>query len=178
MKNLVLGGARSGKSKHAQQLAADTLRQVVYIATATANDEEMANRIAHHRTSRPQNWKLVEEPIHLADTISLYSSPDDCVLVDCLTLWVSNLMFPPTANGSPVNMALFEKETRQLLSLLPTVEGNIILVSNEVGHGVIPLGAETRRYVDEMGFLHQQLAALCDNVILVTAGLPQILKGA
>ena len=177
MKSFILGGARSGKSRYAQQLAADAQRDVIYVATATAGDTEMANRIKHHQSNRPASWELVEEPIFLADTLKQYAVGNRCVLVDCLTLWVNNLMFSCVTDQTPINMAQFKNETQRLLALLPTLECDIIFVSNEVGHGIIPLGATTRCYVDEMGFLHQQLATVCDNVILVTAGLPQILKG-
>ena len=168
MKELILGGARSGKSALAERLAGESGLAVVYIATATAGDEEMAGRIAHHRSRRPAVWKLVEEPLQLAAALRGSAAPDRCLLVDCLTLWLNNVI---------ANEALFQQERTALLEALPGLPGRVILVSNEVGMGIVPLGELTRRYCDEAGRLHQELAQLCDRVTFVAAGLPLILKG-
>lgn len=168
MIDLILGGARSGKSRLAEQRARDSLRPVVYIATAQSRDAEMQNRIAHHRERRPHAWQTVEEPLHLATAIREHARADNLVLVDCLTLWITNLL-------CHANSSLFAREKAALLDVLKQ-QPNIILVSNETGLGVVPLGELTRRFVDETGWLHQELATLADRVTLVVAGLPHLLK--
>lgn len=170
MRSLILGGARSGKSALAERLAAGSGQPVVYLATAQAHDEEMAERIAHHRAQRPAHWRLVEEPLALAAALQRHAAADRCLLVDCLTLWLSNLL------GADDEDAL-AREREALLAALPTLPGRLLLVSNEVGLGVVPMGALSRRFVDEAGRLHQALAAQCDNVYFVAAGLPLALKG-
>ncbi|MEP7044722.1 MAG: bifunctional adenosylcobinamide kinase/adenosylcobinamide-phosphate guanylyltransferase [Dokdonella sp.] len=170
MRSLILGGARSGKSALAEQLASEAAREVVYLATAQALDAEMADRIAHHRARRPSHWRCVEEPVALASTLRAHAREGGCVLVDCLTLWLSNLL-------CDTDLQRYEHERAALLDTLPTLPGEIVLVSNEVGLGVVPLGALARRYVDEAGRLHQALAAHCERVIFVAAGLPLALKG-
>lgn len=170
MHTLILGGARSGKSALAERLASSSAREVVYLATAQALDEEMAARIAHHRARRPAQWQCVEAPLALADALRAYARSDTCVLVDCLTLWLSNLLAQPAA--------VLERERDALLSTLPQLPGDVLLVSNEVGLGIVPLGELTRRFVDEAGRLHQALGAQCDRVLFVAAGLPLVLKGS
>ena len=170
MRSLILGGARSGKSALAERLALASAGAVVYIATAQARDGEMAERIAHHRARRPVEWACVEEPLALADVLRRHARADSCVLVDCLTLWLSNLL-------GAADASCFERERAALLDTLPQLPGEILLVSNEVGMGVVPLGELSRRFVDEAGRLHQALAAACDRVIFVAAGLPLTLKG-
>jgi adenosylcobinamide kinase/adenosylcobinamide-phosphate guanylyltransferase len=170
MRSLILGGARSGKSALAERLAIDSGREVVYIATAQAGDAEMAARIAHHRARRPQQWLCVEEPLHLADVLREHARDDRCILVDCLTLWLSNLL-------GDADMRCFEREHDRLLNVLPDLPGDVLLVSNEVGLGIVPMGALTRRFVDEAGRLHQAIAALSERVVFVAAGLPLVLKG-
>jgi adenosylcobinamide kinase/adenosylcobinamide-phosphate guanylyltransferase len=171
MRTLILGGARSGKSALAERLAAESGHEVVYIATAQAHDEEMAARIAHHRAQRPAHWLSVEEPLALAAALETHARPGRCVLVDCLTLWLSNLL------GSP-DGERFKQERDALLHLLPSLKGQVLMVSNEVGLGVIPMGELTRRFVDEAGRLHQALAAQCERVAFVAAGLTLPLKGS
>lgn len=173
MVTLILGGARSGKSRYAEQCAGDSGKQVVYCATATAGDHEMQARIARHRSDRPQHWKTVEEPIRLADVLKEQADSEHCILVDCLTLWLSNILFD---DKGTVQRTLFEQQVKALIECVDKLPGDLILVSNEVGSGIIPLGEGTRQFVDEAGRLHQQLAQLCDKVVLVTAGLPQVLK--
>lgn len=170
MRTLILGGARSGKSRLAEKLAHDSGLAVTYIATAQAQDGEMAQRIAEHRTRRPAHWNSIEEPLALASTLQQHAAHDRCLLVDCLTLWLTNLLLHSEADT-------FAHERAALLNVLPVLPGKIILVSNETGMGVVPMGELTRRYCDEAGWLHQELAQRCDNVLLTVAGLPMILKG-
>ncbi len=170
MHTLILGGARSGKSALAERLARDSGQEVVYVATAQARDGEMSERIAHHRSRRPPVWGLVEEPLALADVLRAEARVDRCILVDCLTLWLSNLL-------GDVDASRFERERDALLDTLPALPGELLMVSNEVGLGVVPMGELTRRFVDEAGRLHQALAARCGRVLFVAAGLPLALKG-
>jgi len=170
MRTLILGGARSGKSALAERIAIESGRDVVYIATARAGDAEMHERIAHHRARRPAHWECVEEPLALATALRDRAQDDRCVLVDCLTLWLANLLVEPDATR-------FERERGALLDVLPTLPGQTLIVSNETGLGVVPMGALTRRFVDEAGRLHQELARRCDRVLFVAAGLPLVLKG-
>lgn len=169
MLELVLGGARSGKSRHAEQRARASDLPVCYIATAQALDGEMAARIAHHQAQRPADWALVEEPLELARVLSEQAAEDRCLLVDCLTLWLTNLLLTDDPQ-------LLDTEREALLSCLPELPGRIILVSNETGLGVVPLGELSRRYVDEAGWLHQALAERADRVAFLVAGLPMMLK--
>lgn len=168
MKELILGGARSGKSDLAQQRAAQSGRAVCYIATAQVLDGEMAERIARHRAARPPDWTLVEEPLALAQTLRSQAADDRCLLVDCLTLWLSNLL----ATGEK----WLAVEQQALLDLLPDLPGHLILVSNEVGQGIVPANPLARRFRDAAGWLHQAVAQRCDRVTLTVAGLPLTLK--
>jgi len=138
---------------------------VTYIATAEVRDAEMTERIAHHRARRPTQWRTQEVPQALVDALRGASHANTCVLVDCLTLWLTNLM-----------LAEQETEIDALLGILPKLPGRIILVSNEVGWGIVPENALARRFRDEQGRLNQRIAALADNVTLVAAGLPLMLK--
>ncbi|WP_278408992.1 bifunctional adenosylcobinamide kinase/adenosylcobinamide-phosphate guanylyltransferase [Pseudomonas rhodesiae] len=170
MHQLILGGARSGKSRLAETLAVDTALPVIYVATSQPQDGEMNARVALHRQRRPAHWGLIEEPIELARVLREHAAADRCLLVDCLTLWLTNLLMLE----DPQRLAL---ERDQLLETLATLSGEIIFVSNETGLGVVPLGELTRRYVDEAGWLHQALAERCQRVVLTVAGLPLTLKG-
>ncbi|MCJ8205283.1 bifunctional adenosylcobinamide kinase/adenosylcobinamide-phosphate guanylyltransferase [Pseudomonas sp. RGM2987] len=170
MLQLILGGARSGKSRLAEKLAADTGLPVTYIATSQPLDGEMNERVAQHRARRPAQWALVEEPLALALVLRENAAADRCLLVDCLTLWLTNLLM--LDNPEQLNT-----EREALLDCLATLPGEIIFVSNETGMGVVPLGELTRRYVDEAGWLHQALAERCQRVVLTVAGLPLTLKG-
>lgn len=170
MKELILGGVRSGKSRLAEQHAAATGLPVIYVATAHAQDAEMRARILHHQSNRPAHWQLVEEPLALASALQKHAAEGHCVLVDCLTLWLTNLLCLE-------DEARLQQEIAALLNALSTLPGEIILVSNETGMGVVPLGELTRRYCDEAGRLHQALAQQSDQVILTVAGLPLYLKG-
>lgn len=173
MIELVLGGARSGKSRYAEQQAITSGLRVIYIATAEAGDDEMRNRIAHHRNQRPQHWQTVEQPIHLGQAILDHAGPQHCILVDCLTLWLCNVLFDKQGE---LRADRYRLQRDALLAALEGCQHRVILVSNEVGLGVVAADAMTRRFVDEAGFLHQKIAQLSDKVVLVTAGLPQILK--
>lgn len=168
--SLILGGVRSGKSRLAEQLAVASGLKVHYIATATALDAEMQARIAHHQAQRPCEWPLIEEPIDLAAVLQQYAAPEHCLLVDCLTLWLTNLLLLDDPQQ-------WLQQRQALLTVLPQLTGRIILVSNETGLGIMPLGELTRRFGDEAGRLHQELAAQCQQVILTVAGLPLVLKG-
>jgi len=171
MKELILGGVRSGKSRLAEQRADDSGLEVVYIATAQVRDEEMQRRVAEHQARRPGNWRSVEAGQNLAEVLRREASVQRCVLVDCLTLWLTQLLCDADA-------AVLRREMDALLSELPTLPGHIILVSNETNMGIVPLGELSRRYCDEAGRMHQQVGALCERVILTVAGLPLIVKGS
>jgi len=170
MHELILGGARSGKSRLAEKLASESGLAVTYIATSQALDGEMSARIRQHRARRPQAWGLVEEPVALAQVLQEHAAAGCCLLVDCLTLWLTNLLLLE-------DDARLHTEREALLGCLSGLPGRIILVSNETGLGVVPMGELTRRYVDEAGWLHQALAERCQRVVLTVAGLPMVLKG-
>lgn len=181
MKELIIGGARSGKSQLAEARALAGGLAVTYVATAEARDDEMAARIAHHRAGRPAGWHCVEEPLRLAATLACLARPDTCLLVDCLTLWLSNMLLAGHDLASSTNRPgtpLAAAEIDALLAILPGLPGRLILVSNEVGCGIVPANALARRFADEQGRLNQRLAAACDEVTLVAAGLPLTLKSA
>jgi adenosylcobinamide kinase / adenosylcobinamide-phosphate guanylyltransferase len=177
MRDLILGGARSGKSALAERIAGAHGDDVVYIATAAAGDAEMAARIEHHRARRPAHWGLVEAPLQLADALVEHARDGRCLLVDCLTLWLSNLLLQDGDDAADHADSWQQRECRALLECLPTLPGAIVLVSNEVGLGVVPMGALSRRFVDAAGRLHQDLAGHCDRVLFCAAGLPLALKG-
>ena len=181
MRELVLGGARSGKSAAAEQRALALGLETVYIATAQAGDVEMAARIAAHRARRSPAWRLVEEPLVLASALLQNASPNRCVIVDCLTLWLANVLsrdIDPNLSVGDVVAPMFERERAALLDCVPRLPGEIIFVSNEVGMGVVPMSALSRRYCDEAGRLHQALARVCERVTWVAAGIPLVIKGA
>ena len=168
----VLGGARSGKSAYAQSLA-ETLAKsgansLVMIVTAEAHDAEMADRITRHRADRGDAWRTLEAPLALAHAIDALSA-NDVAVIDCLTLWLSNLM----AGDDDIAAT-----THALLTSLGKTPANVIRVSNEVGQGIVPDNALARRFRDEAGRLHQRIAAQVERVVFVTAGLPQTLKPA
>jgi adenosylcobinamide kinase/adenosylcobinamide-phosphate guanylyltransferase len=185
MRELILGGARSGKSRLAEKRAVvcEALgMEVLYIATAEAWDAEMAERLTHHRNNRPAHWVTVEEPIKLAETLQAQAAPDRCLIVDCITLWLSALAFKGQAgtqmeSGHPIACEIFERERQALLDVLPKLSGEIILVSNEIGSGVVPENRLARRFADEQGRLNQDIAARCERVTLSVAGLPLSLRG-
>ena len=165
---LVLGGARSGKSRYAEDRTVRAGGEKIYIATAEALDTEMSDRIRLHRERRGAEWRTFEVPIDLARALEAHAGPGRAVLVDCVTLWLSNLM----AAGGDV-----AREVGRLADVLPSLAGTVVLVSNEVGMGIVPENALARAYRDEAGLANQMLAAVCDEVVFVAAGLPMKLKG-
>jgi adenosylcobinamide kinase/adenosylcobinamide-phosphate guanylyltransferase len=181
MRELIFGGARSGKSALAERRAGECGLRVIYVATARAEDEEMRRRIAHHQARRPAAWELVESPLGLGAALRRHAAPDACLLVDCLTLWLSNLLFAGESArqaeiGLAVDCPLLRDETEALIETLPRLPGRIILVSNEVGWGIVPMASVSRLFADEQGRLNQRVAAVCERVTLVAGGLPLTLK--
>ena len=188
----LLGGQRSGKSRRAELLARDWLaqspsHQAVMIATATAWDDEMVARIARHqqdRAERVPGMQTVEESIELGETIQTHSQPQTLVVVDCLTLWLTNLLMPyENTENKQKNLskeAVAQQIRAQAATLLIAIKnapGPLVLVGNEIGLGVIPMGRETRDFVDALGRLNQEVASVCERVTFMTAGLPLTLKG-
>jgi adenosylcobinamide kinase/adenosylcobinamide-phosphate guanylyltransferase len=170
---LILGGVRSGKSRYAQQLAQGS-RRVTFVATAERRgDEEMRQKIERHRAERPSHWTTVEEPINLARIIASAATDSDVVLIDCLTFFASNLL---EAHGK--NLALAQPQIDDLCAALQSASCAVILVSNEVGSGVVPAYALGRRFRDLAGEINQRVAAVADTVLLMVAGLPLALKGS
>lgn len=178
---LILGGARSGKSREAERRAAASGLAVSVIATAEAGDAEMAARIRRHRAERPAHWRTVEAPLELAAALRAEAAPQRIVVVDCLTLWLSNLLatageLPADADASALPGLCRERDA--LLACLPALPGRIVLVANEVGLGLVPQNALGRLFRDEAGRLNQAVANVCDEVVFVAAGLPLLLKRA
>src|ERR1700689_171252 len=169
MKALVLGGVRSGKSRYAAALAREQACPTPLIVTGTALDDEMAARIDAHRASRPSDWTVVEEPTHLAAALAAAAGPNRVIIVDCLTLWLTNLL----CSDDPEAL---RRESRDMVETLPTLPGHCVLVANEVSLGIIPVNALARSFTDEGGVMHQGLAALCDRVVFMVAGLPITVK--
>lgn len=177
--HLILGGARSGKSAYAEKLAKDSGLPVTYIATAQIYDDEFKARVAHHQARRPNDWHITEAPHYLADALeanqnAASGASKNCMIVDCLTLWLAQCICPECAPPEGVDWA---EQREKLLNTLPKLQAEIILVSNEVGMGIVPLGEISRQFQDEQGRLNQALAALADEVTFVAAGLPLKLKG-
>ena len=164
---LVLGGARSGKSAYAERLIEAAAPSALYLATAEALDAEMAERVHRHRARRGPRWATIEEPLALADRLSSEARASRPILVDCLTLWLSNLLHAPRD---------IEGESAALLDALPSLEAPIVFVANEVGLGIVPENALARAFRDHAGRLNQRLAARADRVVFIAAGLPLILK--
>ncbi|WP_026607893.1 bifunctional adenosylcobinamide kinase/adenosylcobinamide-phosphate guanylyltransferase [Methylocapsa acidiphila] len=166
---LVLGGARSGKSRYAQKLAEASNRLPVLIATAQAHDDEMAQRIARHVAARDARWRVVEEPAAVAAALLREAGPERLLVVDCATLWLSNLLL----SGDDLEAA-----SKELAQIVGRLAGPVVFVSNEVGLGIVPDNALARRFRDAQGWLNQALAAACDGVVLVSAGLARRIKPA
>ncbi|MGH8237645.1 MAG: bifunctional adenosylcobinamide kinase/adenosylcobinamide-phosphate guanylyltransferase [Steroidobacteraceae bacterium] len=178
-RHLILGGARSGKTNHAitlaMTLAAARREAVVYVATAQALDDEMRHRIDRHRAQRPASWHTVEAPSQLA--VALQAQPPSMLLIDCLTLWLSNALlldFDAAAPTAPVRR--WDEERAAFLQWLTQYRGVALLVSNEVGSGIVPASALARRFQDEQGRLNQDVAAVCESVTLVVAGIAVAVK--
>ena len=180
-RELLLGGQKSGKSRRPEQLAASWLAQggarcAVLLATAQAHDAEMQARIERHRADRADripDLRCVEAPLDLAGAIAAHGAPQVLLVVDCLTLWLTNRMMPM---GEPEPAARIAIAQDELLAALQAAPGPVVLVSNEIGLGVIPLGEEVRAFVDAMGTLNQRVASVCDRVCFMAAGLPMMLK--
>ncbi len=168
---LVLGGVRSGKSRYAQQLA-EKSRRVVFVATAKATDDEMAAKIQLHRGDRPKEWLTVEEPLELPKVLAQHELDCEVIVVDCLTIFAANLI---EAEGED-NEAI-ERRAEALCEALRAVQCSVVLVSNEVGSGVVPAYPLGRRYRDLLGEINQKVARIADDVVLMVAGLPLALKG-
>jgi adenosylcobinamide kinase/adenosylcobinamide-phosphate guanylyltransferase len=167
---LILGGARSGKSRLAEaRITNNSPKNVIYVATATAYDDEMQARIKHHQQRRPAHWLLIEEPLELGDIIQQNNQSDTVLLIECLTLWLTNLLCHDDSEQ-------FARQKSHFIEQLQQTQATVILVSNETGMGVVPMGELSRRFVDEAGFLHQELAQLSERVTLVVAGLEHCLK--
>lgn len=169
MLQLILGGARSGKSRLAEKIALESGLNVIYIATAQPLDEEMQERILHHQESRPREWQVIEEPLYLSEKLQEIDAQNQLILIDCLTLWMSNLLLK---DASELQMSQCQK----LLTILPNLKSEIILVSNETGLGVVPMGNISRKFIDESGRLHQQIGQIAQKVVFCVAGFPIILK--
>lgn len=169
---LVLGGVRSGKTALAEKQAEATAQPVVYVATATAGDDEMAHRIRQHQATRPETWGLVEEPLNLARVLRDHGTnrPAPCLLIDCISLWLSNLLHTDDEQ--------LQMQRHDFLQQIDAYPGPLIVVSNEVGLGTIAMDPLTRQFCDELGWLNQALAQRCDRVLMSVAGLPLVLKGA
>ncbi|GIU17033.1 MULTISPECIES: bifunctional adenosylcobinamide kinase/adenosylcobinamide-phosphate guanylyltransferase [unclassified Shewanella] len=173
MKQLIIGGARSGKSRLAQEYAvtwkAHTQGEVIVIATAEVSEGAMAKRIAHHKSHRPKDWRLIETCLDLPQALIEQSHANNLILVDCLTLWLSNCLLSEVS---------WQQYKQALLTAMTQLPGEVIFISNEVGQGIVPLGELSREFVDESGWLHQALAKHVDEVTMVVAGLPLVMKSA
>jgi adenosylcobinamide kinase/adenosylcobinamide-phosphate guanylyltransferase len=178
--HFILGGARSGKSRLAENIAKQAETEgltVCYLATAQAHDEEMNQRILQHQVERPQHWQLLESPVYLAEALEQALVVSDCVLVDCLTLWLSNCLCNENSDTYAQQKSAFINFLKLFISDRPRYQSKkIIFVSNEVGHGIVPMGELSRQFVDQAGWLHQELAELADQVDFVMAGLLLTLK--
>lgn len=184
---LILGGQRSGKSRRAEMLAREWMQtnpkhHAVMVATAQPWDDEMRARIARHQVDRAERvpgMQTVEEPLALGECLAQYSQPQTLVVVDCLTLWLTNVLMPAAAEGvaqSKTDSADARAPVLSLLGAISQAPGPVILVGNEIGMGVIPMGAEVRAFVDTLGWLNQEVARVCSRVTLMAAGLPLTLK--
>ena len=172
--HLILGGARSGKSAFAEKLASDSGLPVTYIATAQVYDQEFGLRVAHHKDRRPAHWQTIEQPFNLGQSLQQHAGIGKCIIVDCLTLWLAQCICPDCERPENLN---WPDERHALLQDLANLPGMILLVSNEVGMGIVPLGEINRQFQDEQGRLNQVIAQIADKVSFVAAGLPLSLKG-
>ena len=172
--HLILGGARSGKSAFAEQLALESGLPVTYIATAQVYDTEFGARVDQHKTRRPAHWSTVEQSFNLAEALQTHAKAGTCLIVDCLTLWLAQCICPDCER--PDNLD-WQQERSRLLEVLPTLPGTVLLVSNEVGMGIVPLGEINRQFQDEQGRLNQAVAKQVNTVSFIAAGLPLTLKG-
>lgn len=179
-RHLILGGARCGKTRIALERAVALTRQsscaVTYVATASADDVEMTDRITRHRSERPASWSTVESPLHLA--AALRAITPSIIIVDCLTLWLSNALLRDFDEAHPTaELPGWNRERDAFLQFVQGCASTLLLVSNEVGSGLVPMSALARRFRDEQGWLNQAVARLCDRVTLVVAGIEVPVKG-
>jgi len=172
--HLILGGARSGKSAYAEKLAATSGLPVTYIATAQVYDQEFQQRVSHHQNRRPAHWNTLEQPFTLGETLRQLAADNHCIIVDCLTLWLAQCICPDCEQPADFN---WPQERQALLDAIPTLPGLVLIVSNEVGMGIVPLGEINRQFQDEQGRLNQAVANVADKVSFIAAGLPLLLKG-
>lgn len=170
MKTLLTGGARSGKSAYALMLAEKAPGGKIFIATAEARDAEMRARIEKHKTERGPGWITVEEPLALAETVNVHGGAENCIVVDCLTLWTSNML-------EQFDDAMFAQKADELAAAVAGVAAEVIVVTNEVGLGIVPADPISRAYRDRLGLVNARLAAVCGRVLLMVAGLPLMIKG-
>jgi adenosylcobinamide kinase/adenosylcobinamide-phosphate guanylyltransferase len=168
---LVTGAARSGKSQYAERRASEIGERRLYLATAEAKDEEMAERIAEHRKRRGRDWTTIEQPLELAEAIAAQRGRIDCVVVDCLTLWISNLLMARDAKHAM-------EKVEELIQALPTLDFSIVFVTNEVGWGIVPDNPLARKFRDLTGWTNQRIAQVADEVVLMVAGVPLTVKKA
>jgi adenosylcobinamide kinase / adenosylcobinamide-phosphate guanylyltransferase len=166
---LVTGGARSGKSRYAEERAVELGTRLLYVATAEAKDEEMAQRIAEHKRRRDDAWTTIEEAVQLAEVLLAQRGRADCALVDCLTLWLSNLLLRRDTKYA-------EEKVEELLKILPLLDSHIVLVTNEVGWGIVPDNSLARQFRDLAGWTNQRVAAIANEVVLTVAGIPMVVK--
>jgi len=166
---LITGGARSGKSIYAEQRAAALGSRRLYVATAEPKDEEMTRRISEHKSRRGDEWATIEEPVELAEALLAQRSRTDCALVDCLTLWLSNLLLQRDGKYA-------EEKVKDLVEILPRLNFHVVLVTNEVGWGIVPDNMLARQFRDLAGWANQQIAAAATEVVLTVAGVPMIVK--
>ncbi|HZA56901.1 MAG TPA: bifunctional adenosylcobinamide kinase/adenosylcobinamide-phosphate guanylyltransferase [Candidatus Udaeobacter sp.] len=166
---LITGGARSGKSKYAEQRAGEMGDRRLYVATAEAKDEEMSQRIAEHQKRRGNQWRTIEEPVELAEALQAQRGKTDSALVDCLTLWISNLL-------TGRDEKYVEEKVEQLVETLPQLDFHVVLVTNEVGWGIVPDNPLARQFRDLAGWTNQRIAQATDEVVLMVAGVPMIVK--
>jgi adenosylcobinamide kinase / adenosylcobinamide-phosphate guanylyltransferase len=166
---LVTGGARSGKSRYAEERAKQLGARLLYLATAEAKDEEMIQRIAEHQKRRGDQWITIEEPLELAEALLLYRGRADCAVVDCLTLWISNLL-------AQRDEAEVKKKVEELVARLPSLDFDVFLVTNEVGSAIVPDNPLARKFRDLMGWTNQRFAKAAHEVVLMVTGLPVIVR--
>ncbi len=179
MIHLILGGARSGKSSYAESLAIlaaeSSNKTISYLATAIAQDDEMKARIKRHQLDRPKDWKVIEEPLLLTEKLNQLNDNNQLIIIDCMTLWITNWLCLNEGDGVN-NLSSWEQEKSTFISQLKKSKATILIVSNETGSGIIPLGTLNRQFVDHAGWLNQEIAQVSQQVTLVVAGLPLELK--
>ena len=168
---LITGGARSGKSQYAEQRVREKGGRSIYVATAEANDEEMAQRIAEHRKRRGNQWRTIEEPLELTQALLAERGKTDCALVDCLTLWISNLLLRHDDKYA-------SEKVEELIEKLPQLNFHLVLVTNEVGWGIVPDNSLARKFRDLAGWTNQRMAQVANEVILMVAGVPMTAKSS